>query len=48
MSRSTIRRAVAGLTAVENTLRLTAEGLGLTSYPGAAANASNMGEFFNP
>ena len=32
----------------ENTLRLTAEGLGLTSYPGAAANASNMGEFFNP
>jgi acid phosphatase len=32
----------------ENTLRLTAEGLGLTSYPGAAASASNMGEFFNP
>lgn len=32
----------------ENTLRLMAEGLGLTSFPGAAANASNMAEFFNP
>jgi len=32
----------------ENTLRLMAEGLGLTSFPGAAANASNMAEFFTP
>jgi hypothetical protein len=30
----------------ENTLRLLAEGLGLTSFPGAAAGASNMAEFF--
>jgi phosphatidylserine/phosphatidylglycerophosphate/cardiolipin synthase-like enzyme len=30
----------------ESTLRLTAEGLGLTSFPGAAATASNMLEFF--
>jgi hypothetical protein len=32
----------------ENTLRLMAEGLGLTSFPGAAATASNMAEFFTP
>lgn len=32
----------------ENTLRLSAEVLGLTSFPGAAAGASNMAEFFNP
>ena len=32
----------------ENTLRLMAEGLGLTSFPGAAATASNMAEFFKP
>ena len=32
----------------ENTLRLMAEGLGVTTFPGAAATASNMGEFFNP
>lgn len=32
----------------ESTLRLMAEGLGLTSFPGAAATASNMGEFFTP
>jgi acid phosphatase len=32
----------------ENTLRLMAEGLGLTSFPGAAASASNMSEFFTP
>jgi hypothetical protein len=32
----------------ENTLRLMAEGLGLTSFPGATTTASNMGEFFNP
>jgi len=30
----------------ENTLRLMAEGLGLTSYPGAADSASNMAELF--
>jgi acid phosphatase len=30
----------------ENTLRLLAEGLGLSSYPGAASTASNMAEFF--
>src|SRR6185369_9180394 len=30
----------------ENTLRLMAEGLGLTSFPGAAAGAQNMSEFF--
>jgi hypothetical protein len=30
----------------ENTLRLTAEALGLTAFPGAAATASNMAEFF--
>jgi len=32
----------------ENTLRLMAEGLGLTDYPGASATASNMSEFFTP
>jgi phosphatidylinositol-3-phosphatase len=32
----------------ENTLRLMAEGLGLSRYPGAAATASNMAEFFTP
>jgi acid phosphatase len=32
----------------QSTLRLMAEGLGLTSFPGAAANASNMAEFFTP
>jgi acid phosphatase len=32
----------------ESTLRLMAEGLGLTSFPGAAATASNMAEFFTP
>lgn len=32
----------------ENTLRLTAEGLGLTDFPGASAGASNMAEFFTP
>ena len=32
----------------ENTLRLMAEGLGLTSFPGGAATASNMAEFFTP
>jgi phosphatidylserine/phosphatidylglycerophosphate/cardiolipin synthase-like enzyme len=31
----------------ENTLRLLAEGLGLTNIPGAAASASNMSEFFS-
>jgi len=31
----------------ENTLRLTAEALGLTSYPGAASTAANMSEFFS-
>jgi hypothetical protein len=30
-----------------STLRLMAEGLGLTSYPGAAATANNMSEFFS-
>jgi phosphatidylserine/phosphatidylglycerophosphate/cardiolipin synthase-like enzyme len=30
----------------ENTLRLLAEGLGLTTFPGASATASNMAEFF--
>jgi acid phosphatase len=30
----------------QNTLRLMAEGLGLTSFPGAAAGAQNMSEFF--
>lgn len=30
----------------ESTLRLTAEGLGLTAFPGLAAAASNMSEFF--
>jgi phosphatidylinositol-3-phosphatase len=38
----------AGLYQHENTLRLMAEGLGLTSFPGAAATASNMSEFFTP
>jgi len=32
----------------ESTLRLMAEGLGLTSFPGGAASASNMAEFFTP
>ena len=32
----------------QNTLRLMAEGLGLTDFPGAAATASNMSEFFTP
>lgn len=32
----------------QNTLRLMAEGLGLTSFPGAAATTSNMAEFFTP
>lgn len=32
----------------ENTLRLTAEALGLKTYPGAAAATSNMAEFFQP
>lgn len=31
----------------QNTLRLMAEGVGLTSYPGAAATANNMSEFFS-
>ena len=30
----------------ENVLRLMAQGLGLTTFPGAAANAANMSEFF--
>ena len=30
----------------ENTLRLTAEALGLTTFPNAAADAANMAEFF--
>jgi hypothetical protein len=30
----------------QSLLRMTAESLGLTSFPGAAANASNMGSFF--
>ena len=30
----------------QSTLRLTADGLGLTSFPGAAATAPNMSEFF--
>ena len=32
----------------QNTLRLMAEGLGLTDFPGASATASNMAEFFTP
>jgi acid phosphatase len=32
----------------ENTLRLVAEGLGLSTFPGSAATASNMAEFFTP
>lgn len=32
----------------ESTLRLTAQALGLTTYPGAADTASNMAEFFQP
>jgi len=32
----------------QSTLRLMAEGLGLTSFPGDAASASNMAEFFHP
>ena len=31
----------------QSTLRLMAEGIGLTSYPGAAATANNMSEFFS-
>src|SRR6185369_6052579 len=31
----------------ESTLRLMAEGIGLSSYPGAAATANNMSEFFS-
>ncbi|MBI3652031.1 MAG: IPT/TIG domain-containing protein [Acidobacteria bacterium] len=31
----------------ENTLRLIAEGLGLTAFPGASASAANMAEFFS-
>jgi hypothetical protein len=31
----------------ENVLRLMAEGLGLTTFPGASANADNMVEFFS-
>src|SRR5207249_514134 len=30
----------------QNTLRLTAEALGLSQFPGAAATAGNMAEFF--
>ncbi len=32
----------------QSTLRLTAEALGLTSFPGASATATNMAEFFGP
>ena len=32
----------------QSTLRLMAEGLGLTSFPGAATSAPNMSEFFGP
>lgn len=32
----------------QSTLRLMAEALGLTSFPGDAASASNMAEFFHP
>ncbi len=32
----------------ESTLRLVAQALGLTQFPGAAAAAGNMAEFFNP
>ena len=32
----------------QSTLRLTAEALGLTTFPGAAASAPNMAEFFGP
>jgi acid phosphatase len=32
----------------QSTLRLMLEGLGLTGFPGAAASAPVMGEFFNP
>ena len=32
----------------ENTLRLTAQALGLTTFPGAADSASNMAGFFQP
>jgi len=32
----------------QNTLRLIGEALGLTSFPGAAATANNMAEFFGP
>jgi hypothetical protein len=30
----------------QNTLRLTLQGLGVTSYPGAAKTAADMAEFF--
>ena len=36
----------AALNQHENTLRLTAEALGLTTFPNAAADAANMAEFF--
>ena len=32
----------------QSTLRLMAQALGLTAYPGAAASAADMGEFFTP
>ena len=32
----------------QSTLRMMAEGLGLTNFPGAAATAPNMAEFFGP
>ena len=32
----------------ESTLRLILEALGLTQFPGAAATAPGMGEFFTP
>jgi len=32
----------------QSTLRLMLQGLGITSFPGAAASAAEMGEFFNP
>jgi hypothetical protein len=32
----------------QSTLRLTLKGLGVTVFPGAAATAPDMSEFFNP
>jgi len=32
----------------QSTLRLILKGLGVTAFPGAAANAADMGEFFTP